>query len=73
MDQPGKAANPLRDQLKRKKTFSSVPIRGREFGLARRVRLSHNASGCSFSTLRLNLVVIHGDSPHFPRRRLLIS
>ena len=30
-----------------------------EFGLARRVRPSRPASGCSFSTLRLNLVLTH--------------
>ena len=36
-----------------------------EFGLARQVRPSRPASACSFSTLRLNLVLTHGIPPAF--------
>ena len=37
------------------------PVRAREFGLARQVRSFRLASTCSFSTLRLNLVLNHGN------------
>ena len=36
-------ANPAGGQLNRKHVFSPVPVRAREFGLARRVRPSHSA------------------------------
>ena len=39
-DQPGKVANPARGQLNRENDFFPVPVRAREFGLARRVRQS---------------------------------
>ena len=42
-----------------------VPVRAREFGLARRVRQSRPASACSFSILRLNLVLTYGIPPEF--------
>ena len=35
MDQPGKVANPARDQLNRENEYSLVPVRGLEFGHAR--------------------------------------
>ena len=46
-DQPGKAANPALGQLNRKNDYFPVPVRAREFGLARRVRQSRSASACS--------------------------
>ena len=47
-DQPGEVANPAaRDQLNRENDISPVPVRSREFGLARRVRHSRPASACS--------------------------
>ena len=48
----GKVANRARGQLNRENEYFSVPVRGREFCLARRVRPSRLASACSFSTLR---------------------
>ena len=65
MDQPGKVANSARGQLKRENEYFPVPVRAREFGLARQVRLSRPASACSFSTVRLNLVFAHGIPPDF--------
>ena len=65
INQPGMAANPARDQLNRKNFFSPVPVRAREFGLARRVRPSRPASASSFSTLRLNMVLTCGIPPVF--------
>ena len=47
MDQPGKVANPAPGQLKRKNEYSLVPVRAREFGLARRVQPSRPTSACS--------------------------
>ena len=52
------------------------PVRALEFSLARRVRLSHAASVCSFSTPRLKLLLLllivltsySQDSSGFPRR-----
>ena len=48
-DQPGchKVTNSARGQLKRENDSFVVPIRAREFGLARRVRQSRPASACS--------------------------
>ena len=57
MDQPGKVANPARGQLNRENEYFPVPVRAQEFGLARRVQPSRPAPACSFSILRLNLVL----------------
>ena len=65
MDQPGKVDNPARGQLNRENEYSPVPVRALEFGLARRVQPSRPASACSFSILRLNLVLTHGVLPEF--------
>ena len=65
MDQPGKVANPARGQLKRKNEYFPVKVRAGEFGLARGVRQSRPASACSFSLLRLNLVITYGIPPEF--------
>ena len=56
MDQPGTIDNPAN----RENDNIPVSVRGRELDLARRVRPSRPASACSFSILRLNLVLIHG-------------
>ena len=58
MDQPGKVANPARGQLNRENELFSDAVRAREFGFARRARTSRPASTCSFSILRLNLVLL---------------
>ena len=63
MDQPGKVANPACSQLNREETMFPVPVRAREFGLARQVRPSRPASACSFSTPRLKMVLITGFLP----------
>ena len=65
MDQPGKVANPVRGQLNRENKYFPVRVRAWEFGPARRVRPSRPASACSFSVLRLNLVLTHGIPPDF--------
>ena len=65
MDQPGKVANPTRVQLNRENGYSPVPVLALEFGLARRVQPSRPASTCSFSILRLNLVLTYGIPPEF--------
>ena len=65
MDQPGKVANPARGQLNRENEYSPVPVRAREFDLARRVQPSRPASACSFSIVRLNLVLTNGIPPEF--------
>ena len=65
MDQPGKVANPAPDQLYRENEYFPVSVRASEFGLARRVQPSRPTSVCSFSTLRLNLVLTHGIPPDF--------
>ena len=65
MDRPDEVANPARGQRNRKKFFFPVPVRAREFGLARRVQPSRPASACSFSALRLNLVLARGVPPAF--------
>ena len=64
MDQPGKVANPDRGQLNRENEYFPVPVRSSDFGLAR-VRPSCPASACSFSALRLDLVLTHGIPPAF--------
>ena len=56
MDQPGKVANPARGQLNRENKYSPVPVRA---------RFSRPASACSFSILRLNMVLTHGIPPDF--------
>ena len=63
--QPGKVTNSACGQLNRKNDYFPVPVRAREFGLARRVRQSRPASACSFSTLRLNLMFTYGIPPDF--------
>ena len=65
MDQPGKVANPARGQLNRENEHSSVPVRAWEFGLAGQVQPSRPASACSFSILRLKLVLTYGIPPEF--------
>ena len=61
MDQPGTIENPAN----RGNENIPVSVRAREFDLARRVRPSRPASACSFSILRLNLVLTHGIPPDF--------
>ena len=65
MDQLGKVANPAHGHLTRENEHFHVPVRAREFGLARRVWPSRPASACSFSLLRLNLVLTRGIPPDF--------
>ena len=65
MDQPGNIANLARGQLSREKEYFPVPVCASESGLARWVRPSRPASACSFSTLRLDLVLTHGIPPDF--------
>ena len=57
MDQPGKVTNPAGGQLNRENWYFSDPVRAWEFGLGRWVRPSRPALVCSFSILRLNLVL----------------
>ena len=59
-DQLGKVANLARGQMDRENEYFSVPVRAQEFSLARRVQPSRPALACSFSILRLNLVLTHG-------------
>ena len=63
MHQPGKVANFARGQLNRETEYFPVPVRAWKFRLARRVRPSRPARACSFSTLRLNLVLTLGFLP----------
>ena len=65
MDQPGKVSNPARAQLNRENEHFLVPVSALDIGLARRVRPSRPAPACSFSILRLNLVLAHGIPPNF--------
>ena len=67
MDQPGKfIANPSRGQVNRKNEYSPVPVSAFEFGLAKQVQPSRPAPACSFSVLRLNIMVLtHGIPPNF--------
>ena len=64
-DRPGKVANPDRGQLDKENDYFRVPVCAWKFGLARRVRQSRPASACSFSMLRLNLVLTYGNPPYF--------
>ena len=45
--------------------ISLVPVRARQFGIARQVRPSRPASSCSFSILRMNLLLTHEIPPDF--------
>ena len=63
-DQPVKVPIPARGQLNRENGFP-VPVRAGEFGLARQFRPSHPALACSFSILRLNLVLTYVIPPDF--------
>ena len=65
MDQPGKVAKPARGELKGDNEHFPITVRAWEIGLGRRVRLSRPASACSFSILRLNLVLTRGIPPDF--------
>ena len=68
MDQPDKVDQScsVRGQLYRENEYySPVPVRALEFGLARRVQPSRPASACSFSILRLDLVLTNGIPPDF--------
>ena len=62
-----KVANPVRGQLNKEKGIFPRPrLRLKiKFGLARRVQPSRPAPACSFSILRLNLVLTHGIPPDF--------
>ena len=44
MDKADEVANPARGQLNRENEYFPVPVRAREFGLARRVRPSRPSS-----------------------------
>ena len=74
-DRPGKVANPARGQLNRERTFSLSPFAPENLvsrdGFRRPVP-SRPASACSFSILRLNLVLTYGIPPDFLRRRPFI-
>ena len=48
-----------------KNYFFPVPVHAWEFGLARQVRPSRPASACSFSSFRLDLMLIHRIPPEF--------
>ena len=60
-----KVANPARGQLDRENEYSPVPVRAGDFGLARRVQPSRPAQTCSFSILRLNLMLTSAVPPDF--------
>ena len=66
-DQPGKVANPTRGQLNKKNEYFPVPVRAREFGLARRVRQSRPALPAHLHTysVRLIRVLTYGIPPEF--------
>ena len=61
MDQPtGKVANPTRGRLNRENVFSLSPLTPENLQVSRdRFRPSCPALACSFSTLRLDLVLTH--------------
>ena len=65
MNQPGEIASPARAQVNKDNEYFLVPVRALEFKLAKRVRQSRPASSCSFSKLRLNLVLTHGIPLYF--------
>ena len=61
MDEPSMVAIPAHGGITRKNGVFPVPVRACEKnGFAGRVRPSRPASACSFSTLRLNLVLTRG-------------
>ena len=66
MNQPGKVANPARGQLNRGNEYFLCP-RSRLENLVTRDGLGSPlpASACSFSILKLNVVLTHGISPEF--------
>ena len=57
MDQPGKVVNPARGQLNRENAYFPVLVCACEFGSTRQVRSFRPALACSFSILRMKLVV----------------
>ena len=61
MDQPCKVANPARGQLNREINIPLSPYEPEK----KVSNPSRPASACSFSILRLNLVLTHGIPPHF--------
>ena len=61
-DQPGNVANPACGQLKRENEYFPVPVRAREFDLARRIRQSRPASVCSS---RPNIMLTYEIPPEF--------
>ena len=64
MDQPGQIGNPACGQPNnRENEYFPVPVRAKEFGLARRVPPSRSTLAFSFSIIRLNLVLTRG-IPH---------
>ena len=62
----GKAANLARGQSNRENILFPVPVRASSFGLARQVRPSCSASSRSFSTPKLNLVLINNSLSFLP-------
>ena len=64
-DQPGKIAKPARGQLNRNNKNFPVPALARKFVLERQAWPSRPASVCSFSILRLNLLLTRGIPPDF--------
>ena len=72
-DQPGEVVNSARGQLNRENEYFPFPVHAQEFGLARRVRQSRPASACSFSILRLNLVLSHGIPSDFRAASIYVN
>ena len=68
MDQPGKVANPARGQLNRENEYSPVPVRAREFGLARRVQPPVPRQPAHLHTQAESGAYLR-DSSRVPRRR----
>ena len=58
-NQPGKVDNSARGQLNRENGYLPVPVRAREFGLARRFWQSRPVSACSSPFSRLKLVLTY--------------
>ena len=58
MDQPGKVGNRARGQLKKENEYYPVPVRAREFSLARRVQPS--------CLSRVSLLILHTQAGHQP-------
>ena len=63
MDQPGKAADPARDQLNRENEHFAVPVRGLRILSRKTSSAVPSSSACPFSTLRLNLALTYGIPP----------